>query len=232
MSTFLTETEPWASVVRDAALQRVQDEQGVRVEDYLTVLAAATGEAAIVASGVVDIEHNDLTPGAGVFGDAINQALTGDATELASVPAPTVVGVLRDRLGASGISTAPLADLQDRYRHVAASVGQAPWGDAVVRVVDDHRHRVLPLQVAFELRPAVVAAEEDLRGAAARGALSVPAGWGRHSLVALALALAVEQTRGAIDVDVALDLALDVVFAMAKTVPMSQAAFEQSTDGG
>jgi hypothetical protein len=42
----------------------------------------------------------------------------------------------------------------------------------------------------------------------------------------LALARALDQTRQAIEPSIAASLALEVTFGMAKTVPMSRAAFE------
>ena len=52
-----------AQKIVDAAAARVADPPGtpnVRVEDYLTAVAAVTGEAAIVAAGI-DIESLDMT---------------------------------------------------------------------------------------------------------------------------------------------------------------------------
>ena len=89
----LTPFEPAAVALRDVALAYVQDERGVRVEDYVTVLAAATGEAAIVASGVIDIEHNELTPGAAVFGDAA--AIGWNAEQWSSTSPGTIASELR-----------------------------------------------------------------------------------------------------------------------------------------
>jgi hypothetical protein len=112
-------------VLRDAALDLVENEHGVRVEDYVCALAAATGEAAIVASGAFDIEADEMTPGSGVFGEAINQRLTGDGLNVATVPAATVVGVLRDRL-VPGIAPLPaFGTLEGSYRFVAQQAGHS-----------------------------------------------------------------------------------------------------------
>jgi hypothetical protein len=43
----------------------------------------------------------------------------------------------------------------------------------------------------------------------------------------LALAAGIERTAQALDVGIGLTLALEVVFGMAKTVPMSRRAFEE-----
>jgi hypothetical protein len=202
-----------AAAIDDAAIALLRNERGVRVEDYLCALAAATGEAALADAGLFDIEATDLTPGAAVFGDEINRMLTGDATVLADVPADSVVGVLRDRLVPGTVAAEDFGPLKRLYELVPREVGSVPWGEVALTVPDDHRPSVQPLRLAFELRPAVVAAVGDQ---------------GRRVPCALALAGGIERTREAIDVRIGLTLALEVVFGMAKTVPMSLRRFEET----
>jgi hypothetical protein len=204
-----------AEAIANAALNRVQDERGVRVEDYLTALSAATGEAAIVAAGI-DIESLDITPGAALFGDQINQALTGDTAELEDVPADTIVGILVDQLVPGTVSLADFGALEDLYRSVATHVGEQEWGNVYVSVGADHSPTIPPIRLAFELRPTVEAACAASKIYAAR----------RHQPCALALASSLVQVKDAIDIKVALRLALEVVFGMAKMAPMSRRAFE------
>lgn len=213
-----TDIEPMVLAVRDAALQLVQDERGVRVEDYVTVLAAAAGEATLVDADLFDIEANDLTPGAGVFGDAINVVLTGDGSEAGGIPTTSTVGVLVDQLVPDVVALAAFDGIEARYAQVAAAAGSLPWGEVAVSVPDDHRPWVLPLRVAFELRPVVVAASEA----------AAVSGWSRHEVVAAALASAIAQAAEALDPTTSVGLALDVTFGMAKVVPMSRAAFDQA----
>lgn len=212
-----------ATSLAAAALRRVQDPVTgrVRVEDYLTVLAAATGEAAIVASGVLDIETTDLPAGAPLFGDPINQVLSGNATDLATVKPDSVVGVLVRELAPAIVPLETFGSLERLYRQVAEGVGSTAWGTVALSMPADHRPSVLPLQVAFELRPAV---------AAAMAASGLPT-TRRHVPCALALADALKQVRDAIDIALGLTLALEVVFGTAKTVPMSRRAFEAAGRG-
>jgi hypothetical protein len=190
----------------------------VRVEDYLTVLAAATGEAALVASGLLDIEHTELTPGSAVFGDAINAVLTGDALVLAAVPPLSVLGVFAGELVPSLVPANAVEPLARWYEHVAATVAGQAWGEVATTVGEEHRPTVLPLRAAFELRPAV---DE----AAARSDRPTSE---RHVPCVLALCLAFGQVQSAIDVRVATTLTLEVVFGMAKMVPMSRHALEDA----
>jgi hypothetical protein len=207
-------------VLRDAALDLVENEHGIRVEDYVCALAAATGEAAVVASGAFDIEANEMTPGSGVFGEAINQRLTGDGLNVATVPAATVVGVLRDRLVPRIAPLPAFGTLEGRYRFVAQQAGHSEWGWVAVSVDPDHTPWLMPIRAAFELRRTVVAVEQAV--ADARGG----APWARRDLLcAGALAAAIEETADVLAPSISVPLALDVVFGMAKLVPMSQAAY-------
>ncbi len=212
-----SELEQAAVAIDAAAIAMLQDEHGVRVEDYLTALAAATGEAALVDTRLFDIETTDLTPGAAVFGDEINRMLTGDATDLADVPATSVVGVLRDGLTPATIAADAFEPLERWYRLVASNVGSTAWGEVGLTVPVEHRPSVQPLRLAFEMRPAVEAATAGLHDA------------GRRVPCSLALAGGIEGTGQALDIRIALTLALEVVFGMAKMVPMSRRAFEEAS---
>ena len=62
---FSAEVRGAAETLAGAALARVQEPATgrVRVEDYLTVLGSITGESALVAAGVVDVESSEIPPG-------------------------------------------------------------------------------------------------------------------------------------------------------------------------
>jgi hypothetical protein len=201
-----------AFAIRDAAYQYLVGERGVRVEDYLTVLAALTGEAALVASGLIDIETAAIKPGSGIFGDAVNEVLSGDATDLDEVGSASVVGLMRDGL-VPGVVAGELFDLERLYRFVAEKVGSVEWGMAAVSVPEANQPTVLPLRAAFEMRPEVEEAYADRRT--------------RHIPCAIALVSAVEQTKEALDPLIGVTLALEVVFGMAKTMPMSRRMMEE-----
>jgi hypothetical protein len=95
-----------------------------------------------------------------------------------------------------------------------------------VSVDAEHAPWVWPIRAAFELRRAVVAIESAL--ADGRGG----APWARRDLLcAGALAGGIEETAVVLDPAIGVPLALDVVFGMAKMVPMSQAAFARIGDG-
>jgi hypothetical protein len=205
------------------ALRRVQDRAtgGVRVEDYITVLASMTGDAAFIVSGAVDIETSDIAPGAPVFGDQINHLLSDDTTDLSEVTPSSVVGTLVDELVPSTYDRADFGSLDSIYRLIVANVGKHPWGQVVTSVPSDNAPTVLPIQVAFELRPTVDAAMDS----AELPAIS------RHVLCAVALATGLRQVRTAIDPHVAMALALEVTFGVAKMMPMSKRAFLAASEG-
>jgi hypothetical protein len=84
-------------------------------------------------------------------------------------------------------------------------------------VPEENRPTILPLKAAFDLREAVESAQS---------ALDLPVEW-RHVPCANALAFALGQTRSAIDPAIAVRLSLEVLFAMAKMVPMPRGALEE-----
>lgn len=196
-----------AAELRDVALGLVQDDQrGGRVEDYLATLAAGAGEAALAAAGF-DVEGHELTPGSGLFFEPVNAVLTGDPMPPDGPPPGTVWAIL----SAAGT---PLPAPESLYRHIAATVGSAEWGTVPTTVPVGNQPWVLPLRQAYELRPHVLRLERAAGAPRAR----------RHVLVTTALAQAIEQTKGAIDLAVGTQLACEVLFGMAKMSPMTDAA--------
>jgi hypothetical protein len=171
----------------------VQNENGVRVEDYLATLAAATGEAALAAAGF-DVAHHTMAPGSGLFFEPVNDLLAQVyeiLSALAELPPPDAI-----------------------FEHVARTVGHAEWGKVVVTVPEGNDPWILPLRAAYELR-STVAGIEAAHGFDARA---------RHIVTATALREAIVQVDGAIDFGVAMQLALEVTFGMAKMAPMTDAA--------
>ena len=195
----------------------VQEESGaVRVEDYVTVLATLTGEAALVAADLYDIETSTITPGTAVFGDAINCILSGDQSDVAKCPADSVVGILVSELVPATVPLDLFRPLDGFYAWVAASVGKVPWGNVTTSVAASNKPHVVPLRVAYELRDAVDAAQS--KAGLSRGL--------RHVVCAVALADCLKQVKPACDVSMAVTLAMEVAFGTAKMAPMSRAAFE------
>lgn len=201
-----------ADGLRDAALALVQNERGVRVEDYLASLGAAAGEAALATAGF-DVAGHDLPPGSPLLYEPVNQVLTGDTVD--DVPAGSVYGILH---GLADDAPTP----KELYEHVVRSLGQAEWGKVTVTLTEANQPWVVPLRSAFELRATVLELE-------AGHALAVA---DRATLTATALRAAIEQVDGAIDRSVAVRLALEVTFGMAKMAPMTQAALDAVADDG
>jgi hypothetical protein len=210
------EVRPAAERLAQAALVRVRARPsgGVRVEDYLTALGAMTGEAAIVAAEIFDVETAGLTPGSPVFGPQINVILSGDTTEIADMAPNSVVGILARE---AGVAPALLDQVERVYKLVATSVGKTEWGHVATSLSEDHRPSVLPIQVAFDLRDAADTALEEA---------GLPRSL-RHVPCALALAIGLRQVAAAIDMEVAVTLALEVTFGMAKMAPMPKSVFAQ-----
>ena len=215
--------------VQDYAIALVKgDDQRVRAEDLLAVLAAATGEATLVDSGSIDIEGTDLIPGQGIFGPAINRVLSGDGTTPAEPELLTVVGIMHSQLVPALVPEAAFPSVERLYRHVAEHVGASPWGTVAVTVPEAHRPHIIPIKCAFEMRPVVDDEAERLRFRVGPADDGRPTGWSRHGLGAMALASAISQTAATLDPRIATTLALEVSFGMAKMVPMSRRALDRA----
>ena len=199
-------------------VEYVQEESGsVRVEDYVAVLATLTGEAALVAADLYDIETSTITPGSAVFGDAINRILSGDQADVAKCPADSVVGILVSELVPATVPLDLFEPLDRYYAWVAESVGKAEWGNVTTSVAESNKPQIMPLRAAFELRGAVDVAQSK---AGLNRSL-------RHVVCAVALADCLKQVKAACDMSMAVTLAMEVAFGTAKMAPMSRAAFEK-----
>ena len=202
------------------ALSIVQDPEtrGVRVEEYLTVLAAAAGEAVLASSGVIDIESNPMNPGGAILGAPINIVLSGDVMSFAEVPADSAMGILIGRLVPDVFSLDQFGSVADVFKHVVEHIGQAEWGRVATSVPEQNQPGILPVKAAFDLRDAVTAVQK---------ALGLPLAQ-RYVPCVHALAFALTQTRSAIEPNVALTLSLQVLFTMAKMVPVPKSAFDEA----
>lgn len=206
----------------DAAMNFVRDPDGrVRVEDYVSALAAATGEGVLLDAGdfkladVSGASGSRLIPGQMVLSTRVNELLIGDEAEWDAVPAGAALAVLRRHLDRLGYPIDRLAAPGELFRrHIAASGRPEDWGWVPLSVSRDHWPRQRPLQAAYTLRPVV----DGLCAAAGAAASS------RGPIGVAALATAMEQVRAAIDPAVVQTLAFETVVGMAKTVPMSEAA--------
>lgn len=206
-----------AAQLAKIAMGYVQEESGaVRVEDYVTVLAALTGEAALLAAELYGIETSTIPPGSAVFGNGINDILSGDQPDVAKCPADSVVGILVSELVPATVALDLFRPLDGFSAWVAASVGKAAWGNVTTSVAASNKPHVMPLRVAYELRGAVDAAQSKA-GLARRL---------RHVVCAVALADCLKQVKPACDMSMAVTLAMEVVFGTAKMAPMSRAAFD------
>jgi hypothetical protein len=186
----------------------------VRVEELISASAAVVGEAMIATAGDYDPRQHTHIPGARVLSDKVNRLFCGDQ-EVAQAPADSVVGVLRDRVIACGFAPEDFPSLQEVIRHFAANIGhEEDWGRVPLSVGDDHRPYIMPLQVAYETRDAVDKALSALAGDAPQ----------RLRATSLALSKALCETKGILDRQAALTLALETINGMSKTAPMTRAA--------
>lgn len=211
-----SDIQPEMQLARTAlSMVRNPADGGVRVEDYLTVLAAAAGEAVLAATGYVDLDapREGLNPGSVILGPQINVLLTGDVAAFREAKLGSVAWQLMSLTGPELFTRADFAVVDDVLGLLTSTVGQAEWGAVVTTVPDANKPRILPLRAAFEMRPHVDRVQ---------AALGLPIER-RHAPCVRALAVALRETRYAIMPEIAIALSVQILFAMSKTVPVPRA---------
>jgi hypothetical protein len=170
------------------------------------------------------VREHDFAPGARVFSDRVNELLAGNvSTEIADVPAESVMSVVRDRVLAGPYAPDDLPSLSKLFDDFAARIGTASdWGKVPLSVPEDNQPFLMPLRVAYERRAKV---DRLLRSPPRDPA-------GRLRVAALALGEVLIEVSGVIDHKVALLLAFETLNGMAKTAPMTDKAMRYVAEQG
>jgi hypothetical protein len=190
----------------------------IRVEDLITVISSVVAELCIETAADFDPRHHKFVPGSRVFSDKVNQIFNGDvqSDDLAAIPAESIVGILRDRLLSSGYQASDFPPLEGVFKYFAANIGKPEdWGKVPLAVPQENQPFVLPLQMAYEARPAVDRVLKPIENSGEKLRAAV-----------VALSEAMIAVRNTIDRRVAVLLALQMINGMAKTAPMTEEAME------
>jgi hypothetical protein len=190
----------------------------VRAEDLLTAAASIAGERCIEAAGDLNPRKHQLAPGSRMFSDKINKLFCGDSlpVSLDTVPAESIVGVLRDKLLLTGYGEADFPSFEMLIEHFVANIGKkSDWGKVPLAVPEENQPSILPLQVVYETRAIVDRILQPLANPKEKLRAAV-----------LALAESLEAVQGVIDKKIALLLALQMVNGMSKTAPMTDEAMQ------
>ncbi len=190
----------------------------IRAEDMIAVAGSITAEACIGAAGDFNPREHRFVPGARVFSTKVNELFSGDTADagIDGPPSVSIVGMLRDRLLASGYNKSDFPTLKVILQDFAANIGKpSDWGRVPLSVPPENVPSILPLQVAYENRPTVDRIFQPLTDPQER----------LHAAV-LTLAEALVAVRDVIDKKIALLIALQIVNGMAKTAPMTDEAME------
>lgn len=189
----------------------------IRAENAICAAAAIVGERCIDAAGDFSLRDHELPPGQRVFSDRVNQLLCGDTADAAidNLPPQSIYGILRSSLSEDAYPFASYPTLGSVFGGFAAGVGDpADWGKVPVTVILRNHPTIVPLQFAFETRHKV---DAILRPVAADKMRCL-------TLSTKALASLLSHMSKAIEPDVALRLAFEIINGMAKTAPMTAKA--------
>jgi len=190
----------------------------IHVEDLISALAAALGEACLRQVGQADIDDPRSIPGGRVLSDAVNDMLCGDQADWAKAPAQSVFGIIHHYALVGGYAPADFPPMGEVFRaFVAGLARETEWGWVPLSTPEANRPIVRPLQAAYDLR-------EPLESIWAQHKV---APGDRTGVLALALAKTLAAVREAIAPGIAVRLALETVNAMAKTYPVNATHMRQ-----
>jgi hypothetical protein len=208
----------------EMVMNRLADRSNrIRAEDAICAAAAIVGERCIDAAGDFPLRDHNLAPGTRVFSNRVNELLCGDnpETEVDALPPQSVYGILKTGLNTDVYTLERFPTLVSVFSGYAAGVGKDDiWGKVPVTVLPRNHPAIIPLQFAFETREKVDSILRPIVADKLRGL-----GVATKSLASL-----LNQMTKAIEPDVALRLAFEIVNGMAKTAPMTAKAFNDRQD--
>ena len=146
----------------------------------------------------------------------MNELFCGNSAEhtIATVPAESIVGLLRDSLLPAGYNESDFPSLKTIFEYFAANIGnKADWGKVPSSVPEESKPFVLPLRLAYETRSTVDQAFHGLDNSQQKLRAAV-----------LTLGKVLIAVQKAINRKIALLLALEILNGMAKTAPMTDEA--------
>lgn len=208
--------ESCARTLYEALAKALTRNGRIRVEDLISAAAAIVGERCIEASGDFNPRHHEFVPGQRVLSAKANVLFSGDK-DINEAPADSVVGILYNKLLDCGFTKSDFpSSLKEIFTFFVANIGKPEdWGKVPLSIPRDNHPFIMPLRAAYEMRATVDkifaplgdAAEQKLRAAT------------------LAMVETLCKTRDVLHRPVAIILALETVNGMAKTAPMTDAAF-------
>lgn len=204
----------------DLVKKRLTDRSNrIRAEDAICAAAAIVGERCIDAAGDYSLRDHEMTPGSRVFSNRVNELLCGDNSDATpdALPPDSVYGILKTGLNSEAYVLQHYPSLVSVFSGYAAGIGHPEdWGKVPVTVLPVNHPTIIPLQFAFETRANV---DLILTPIAADKMLCV-------AVATKALAALLNQMIGAIEPDVALRLAFEIINGIAKTAPMTAKALD------
>ena len=194
----------------------------IHVEDLISAAAAIVGEKCIEASGDFNPRNHEFVPGQRVFSTKVNVLFSGDK-DIDDAPADSVVGIIYSKLLNCEFARPDfLPSLKEIFTYFAANIGKPEdWGKVPLSIPKDNHPFIMPLRAAYELRATIDRTFAPLGNNHEQ----------QLNAAALTLVEALCKTRDVLNREIAIKLALETVNGMAKTAPMTNAAFAKMRAG-
>jgi hypothetical protein len=188
----------------------IQNQQGVRVEDALCIIATIVAERCIEVAGEFSIHTHEYDPGSIIFSEKINEILAGPIAEenWNALPETSVFGRIRRGIKAHFTESA-YPSLTGIFENFASTVGEHEWGNLVLSVPEENKPFVLPLQAGYETRKFV---DKYIHLETKEKTLQIAVNATARILV---------QTKTALEAKTALLLVFEIINGMSKTATMT-----------
>ena len=192
------------------SVQTDMDEKGIRIEDSIGLISVIIGERCIAFAGEHSIHDHNLEPGEVLLSKKINNVLVGSSATLAwnTLSENSVFGMIWCNL-TSKFDIESFPSLQPIFDNFDQSVSNEKWANLSLSVPEKYTPSFLQLKAGYKSRSFV---ENNIYQGDQYNCLCIAID---------ALCYILNETRKAIAPQIALTLACEIIYAMAKTAPMT-----------
>lgn len=195
---------------------RIQNAQGIRVEDALCTMATIVGEQCIACANEFSIDEHEFDPGMVIFSEKINELLVGPVAVKTwnEVPSDSVFGTIKAKTE-SVFDTKDYPDIVAIFENHAKNVEHTEWGKVTLKVPEGNKPYILPIRVGYETRRFV---QKDINV------------WSNEKSLQICIEAMVQilmDTKTVIASPVALAIAFETINGMSKMATMTDAKMKE-----
>lgn len=194
----------------------VKTQKGIRVEDAICLISTIVAERCIEAANEYSINDHNFEPGSALFSDKINELLVGpiNVNNWNQLPKECVFGQIKSKIDWQFESDF-FPSLTEIFENYAKNVGETEWGNLNLRVPDNNKPFLLPLQAGYESRAFI---NKNFQTESKERLLQI-------TLDAMAMILI--ETKMALYPAITLTMVFEIINGMSKTATMTDKRMEE-----